>query len=81
MPNIAETLAPQFKIILEKYTRSAKLDEMVAELLLAVERESPRVAIEIPVPACHHVSRLTTNPDGKKSLVCKKCGDIQPVGK
>ncbi len=80
MPTLTETLTPQFKIILQKYTRSAKLDEMVADLLQAVERESPKVAIEIPVPACQHITRLTKNPDGSRSLVCKKCGDAQPIG-
>lgn len=80
MPTLTETLTPQFKIILQKYTRSAKLDEMVAELMQAVERESPKVAIEIPVAACQHITRLKKNPDGTTSLVCKKCGDVQSIG-
>jgi hypothetical protein len=72
-----ETLAPQFKAVLMKYTKSARLDEMVADLIEVVERDAPKVQVPIPVEACRHITRLTKCEDGKK-LICKKCGRIVP---
>ena len=73
MPNPKETLAPQFRAVLQQFTKSARIDEMVSALIEVVERDAPRVEIPVPVEPCRHITQLRRQDDGVKRLVCKKC--------
>lgn len=79
MANPEQTLAPQFRAILQKYTKSVRIDEMVAELIEAVKRDAPRVEIPVPVEPCAHMMRLTKMPDNTKKLVCKYCKKVVDI--
>lgn len=79
MPNLEDTLRPQFRAILQQYTKSVRIDEMVNDLLEAVKRDAPRVEIPVPIEACNHMSRLMRQPDGSKRLECKHCKKIFPI--
>lgn len=79
MPNPRETLTPQFRAVLQKFTKSARIDEMVHELIEVVERDAPRVEIPVPVEPCQHITQLRRQEDGLKKLVCKKCHRIVPI--
>ncbi len=79
MPNPNETLAPQFRAVLQQFTKSARIDEMVHALIAVVERDAPRVEIPVPVEPCHHITQLRKQDDGVKRLVCKKCHRIVPI--
>lgn len=76
MPTIEDTLRPQFRAILQQYTKSVRIDDMVNDLIEAVKRDAPRVEIPVPVAACNHMSRLVRQEDGVKRLVCKHCQKI-----
>jgi uncharacterized protein YbaR (Trm112 family) len=83
MSKSRENLKPQFITVLEKYTKSARLDEMVNELLDVVERESPVVEVPTAQEVCSHMLQLQTvgEDNGRKikKLVCKHCQKQYPI--
>jgi hypothetical protein len=79
MGNPEETLKPQFRAVLQKYTKSARLDEMIDELIEVVKRDCPRVEIPVPIEPCKHMMRLTKMDDGVKRLICKHCQKVVAV--
>jgi hypothetical protein len=78
MADLEETLRPQFRAVLQQYTKSVRIDDMVNELIEVVKRDAPRVEIPVPVEPCNHMLRLTKMPDGKRMLVCKHCSKVFP---
>lgn len=78
MPTLEDTLRPQFRAILQQYTKSVRIDEMVNDLIEAVKRDAPRIEIPVPTPACNHMLRLIRQEDGVKRLVCKHCSKVFP---
>lgn len=81
MTNPDQTLAPQFKAILQRFTKSARVDEIVAELMAAVNRTAPKIEIPIAIEPCNHMTRLMPKPGGGKHLVCKHCSKVFPISK
>lgn len=79
MSDLERTLTPQFKAIIQRYTKTTRVDEIVHELVEAVKRDAPRVEIPVPMEPCNHMMRLTKMDDGVKRLICKHCQKVVSV--
>lgn len=79
MPSLTDTLKPQFRAVLQQYTKSTRIDEMVDALLEVVTRDAPKVEIPVPIEPCNHMLRLLKEADNVKRLVCKHCGKKFPI--
>lgn len=72
-------LAIQIKAILQKYTKSSRIDEMVDDIIEAVKRDAPKVQVAVPIEPCQHMYRLLKQESGQRELVCKKCGRVKDL--
>ena len=81
--DIKENLAPQFRAILGKYTKSIKIDEMVEDLISCVIRESPVVTQEKIVSGCQHIFKISDSYPlaTDKHLICKFCNYRKEIEK
>lgn len=81
--DIKDNLAPQFRAILGKYTKSIKIDDMVEDLVACVIRESPVVTEEKIVSGCNHIYKISDSHPlaTDKHLSCKFCNHRKEIEK
>ena len=72
-------LKVQIRTVLQKYTKSSRIDEMVDEILEVISRDAPKVQVSIPYEPCNHMYRLLKNEVGTRELICKKCGRVKDI--